>query len=73
VTLNPGESVGEHTTGSREESVIILEGAAEIVIAAATAFGAVEKHFVYIPPDTVHDIRNAGTGMLRYVYIVAPV
>ena len=30
VTLKPGESVGEHKTEAKEESIIVLEGAADI-------------------------------------------
>jgi quercetin dioxygenase-like cupin family protein len=73
VTLKPGESVGEHAADSREESIIVLEGTAEVVIAGATAFTAGAHHLIYIPPGTIHDICNSGTGPLRYVYVVTPV
>jgi hypothetical protein len=26
---------------------------------------------LYCPPDTEHDVRNTGAGILRYVYVVA--
>lgn len=73
VTLMPGEAVGEHATSGREESVIVLEGEAEVFIDGGKLFTAGERTLVYIPPDTRHDIRNAGPGCLRYVYVVAPV
>jgi len=27
---------------------------------------------VYVPPYTKHNVKNVGTGTLRYVYVVAP-
>jgi mannose-6-phosphate isomerase-like protein (cupin superfamily) len=26
---------------------------------------------VYCPPQTEHDVKNTGTGVLRYVHVVA--
>lgn len=73
VTLNPGESVGQHSTADREEAIVILEGSAEVVINGEPVFAAGGHHLVYIPPQTPHDILNTGTLPLRYVYVVAPV
>jgi mannose-6-phosphate isomerase-like protein (cupin superfamily) len=73
VTLNPGEAVGEHRTDAREEAVIILEGRAGVFCGQARSFIAEAPGLVYIPPDTLHDIRNEGNSPLRYVYVVAPV
>lgn len=28
------------------------------------------RHFCYCPPHTGHDVRNKGSGTLRYVYVV---
>jgi len=73
VTLKAGEAVGEHKTEAREEAIIVLEGSAEVIVDGAPAFSASERTLVYIPPDTSHDIRNKGQGLLRYVYVVTPV
>lgn len=73
VALAPGEAVGEHVSSGREESVIILEGCADVFVGGVKVFTAAEGTLVYIPPDTRHDIRNSGGSCLRYVYIVAPV
>ncbi|MGA3213115.1 MAG: hypothetical protein ABSD20_17565 [Terriglobales bacterium] len=29
------------------------------------------NHAIYCPPQTEHDVKNTGTRMLRYVYVVA--
>jgi hypothetical protein len=26
---------------------------------------------IYCPPDTVHDVKNTGFGVMRYIYITA--
>ncbi len=73
VTLQPGESVGEHKTESKEESIIILEGRADVYCQGRSVFSASRNSLVYIPPETCHDIKNSGDGLLRYVYVVVPV
>ena len=72
VRLKAGESIGEHSTGEREESIIVLSGKADVFIKGKRAFACGEKTLAYIPPGTVHDIRNSGTMGLEYVYLVAP-
>lgn len=73
VTLPPGDAVGEHVTGGREEAVLILEGRADVFCEGKKAFSAEAVSLVYIPPETLHDIRNSGPGRLCYVYVVSPV
>ena len=73
VCLKPGESVGQHSTDSREEAIVILEGCAQIIAGGAVSATASAGQLVYIPPHTDHDLRNSGNGILRYVYVVAPV
>jgi mannose-6-phosphate isomerase-like protein (cupin superfamily) len=73
VTLKPGESVGEHKTESKEESIIILEGEAQVYCGGRNIFSARQNSLVYIPPQTSHDIKNSSDKLLRYVYVVVPV
>jgi len=70
VVLKPNESVGEHNTEAKEEAIIILEGKAEVHIAGSPLFCVDENNLIYIPPQTVHDIKNISEGDLRYVYVV---
>lgn len=72
VILNPGESVGEHSTEKKEEAILILEGKAEI-LCRGERVEAQEKSIVYMPPETKHDVKNIGQGLLKYVFIVVPI
>ena len=72
VILRPGESVGEHSTESKEEALIILQGKGEISCNSEIMATVEENMLVYIPPDTRHDVKNTGSETLRYVYVVAP-
>ncbi len=72
VRLKPGESVGWHSTGKNEETLIVLKGngTAEIKGHKALSFAAPRE--VYIPAATTHNVTNTGKELLEYVYIVAP-
>lgn len=71
VTLEPGQSVGAHCTDEYEELVIILHGQGEASIAGEGALPIEYGTALYVPPWTDHDIRNVGTAVLTYVYVVA--
>lgn len=72
VRLKPGETVGWHTTGKNEESLVILHGQGEALIDGQAKKPFVAPAFVYIPPATRHNVANTGTEALEYVYVVAP-
>lgn len=72
VTLKPGESVGRHDTGPREEAIIILSGRARICFSETAALVSDADTLIYIPPETMHDVHNIGKRLLRYVYVVSP-
>jgi mannose-6-phosphate isomerase-like protein (cupin superfamily) len=72
VRLKPGETVGEHSTGRREESLVILAGSGEVRIEGQPAQPFAAPATVYIPPATRHNVANTGSGVLEYVYVVAP-
>jgi oxalate decarboxylase/phosphoglucose isomerase-like protein (cupin superfamily) len=42
----------------------MIEGAAGLPVA--------EHMVAYIPPASRHNVQNAGTELLEYVYVVAP-
>lgn len=71
VILPPGQNVGKHSTGVHEEMLVILEGKGEMMLADGTRLEVDQDHILYCPPRTEHDMTNTGTGVLRYVYIVA--
>lgn len=72
VRLKSGESVGWHTTGKNEESLVILRGRGEARLEGGPARPFVAPALIYIPPTTRHDVANTGEKVLEYVYVVAP-
>ena len=64
---------GRAYDGPWSEVLVILEGRGELWFRDFPSLAAAEGHLLYVPPETVHDVRNTGTAALRYLYIVAPV
>jgi mannose-6-phosphate isomerase-like protein (cupin superfamily) len=72
VVLAPGKSVGRHSTKGNEEIVVVLEGRGEMRFFTGRAAVPLEGGMAaYCPPQTEHDVFNAGDRTLRYVYVVA--
>jgi len=71
VTLKRGKSVGLHTTGKKEEIIVVFEGKAQIDIKGKHLI-LKEKTMLYIPPNTLHDVKNIDARPLKYLYITAP-
>ncbi len=72
VNLMPNQDVGEHNTENKEEIILILSGKAEISCDKYPPMSAELNSFIYIPPNTKHNVKNIGRKILRYVYIVNP-
>ena len=72
VRLKPGETVGWHTTGKNEESLIVLHGRGEARIEGQPPQAFAAPALAYIPPTTRHNVANTGDEILEYVYVVAP-
>jgi len=74
VYLQPGESCGQHSTEAHEELLVFLAGKGIALIGKEqTAFEIGQGKVCYIPPHTIHNIKNTGTETLIYIYCVAPV
>lgn len=74
VYLPPGEACGQHSTKAHEEVLVFLSGKGTALIGEEEkAFDVGLGRVCYIPPQTVHNIKNTGTEPLIYVYCVAPV
>jgi quercetin dioxygenase-like cupin family protein len=71
VVLAPGKSVGKHSTERNEEILIVFEGQGEMSFKDGARLPVRANTAVYCPPETEHDVTNTGTGVLRYVYVVA--
>ncbi len=73
VILKENENIGEHNTGNAEEILIILEGKGELYINGREKLNFEEGTAVYIPPGTVHDVKNTGKGLLKYIFVTTGV
>ncbi len=71
VTLKPGETIGTHITENKEEVILILEGTARVLYGKNHSLVARRQSFIYIPPNTRHDVKNIGKGILRYIYLTS--
>ncbi len=72
VRLKPGETVGWHTTGANEETLVILRGEGSALVEGQPARPFAAPALAYIPPATRHNVSNTGKDTLEYVYVVAP-
>ncbi len=74
VYLKPGEDCGTHSTEANEEMLVFLAGKGVSLTGQEEIAREVGKDsIIYIPPYTVHNIKNTGTDPLVYVYCVAPI
>lgn len=73
VYLQPGETCGRHNTEQNEEILVFLSGQGLALIGKNGSYEIGKDKVSYIPPHTVHNIKNTGTEPLIYIYCVAPV
>ena len=73
VYLKPGETCGQHSTGQHEEMLVFLSGRGLALIGENDSFEVGEGKISYIPPHTIHNVKNISTEPLIYIYCVAPV
>lgn len=77
VVLRPGEAMAWHSTGSREELLIALEG--RVRIEAKTSRWRVRSvslrsgSCIFLPEATWHRVVNRSSAAARYLYVTAPV
>ncbi len=72
VYIEPGQSCGQHSTKHHEELLVFLSGHGMLLIGEQDSFRIGQGKVCYIPPNTVHDVKNNGTEPLIYIYCVAP-
>jgi mannose-6-phosphate isomerase-like protein (cupin superfamily) len=72
VRLQPGQSVGAHSTRDHEEALVILRGKGTAEIEGRKPIPFTSQMLIYIPPRTRHNVTNTGRQLLEYVYVVSP-
>jgi mannose-6-phosphate isomerase-like protein (cupin superfamily) len=73
VYLQPNRNCGQHSTKDHEELLVFLSGRGKLLIEQAKSFQVGAGKICYIPPNTIHDVKNDGAEPLIYIYCVAPV
>jgi len=73
VYLLPGKTCGQHSTNRHEELLVFLTGRGQLLIGGKKHFHIARGKVAYIPPDTVHDVKNTGSEPLIYIYCVVAV
>ncbi|MDO8603288.1 MAG: cupin domain-containing protein [Candidatus Omnitrophota bacterium] len=71
VILKKGEEIGEHSTNDKEEVLIILKGKGQLVIDREDCLDFEGNAVLYVPPQTAHNVKNAGNGILKYIFITS--
>lgn len=73
VYVLPGQTCGRHSTNHHEEVLVFLSGHGLLLIGEKDSLQVGEGKISYIPPHTVHDVKNTGDKPLIYIYCVAPI
>ncbi len=71
VMLQPGTTVGKHSTETYEEVIVVLEGQGALLLNEGQELSLEVGTIAYCPPNTEHDVKNTGSIVLRYIYVVA--
>jgi mannose-6-phosphate isomerase-like protein (cupin superfamily) len=71
VILNAGEEIGEHSTDNSEEALVILKGKGQLVINKEEVLNIEGNTVLYIPPETLHNVKNTGGGTLEYIFLTS--
>ena len=69
VVLKENENIGKHNTEDSEEILITLEGNGKLYIDGREKLNFEEGTAVYIPPNTIHDVKNTGRSPLKYIFV----
>ena len=73
VYLEPGDHCHEHSTEAREEILVFLRGQGTLKTGESREDAVGVGTIAYIPPHTLHDVKNTGTEPLIYIFCVTPV
>ena len=71
VILKEGEEIGEHSTNDLEEALVILKGRGQLAINKKESADFEDNAVLYIPPNTIHNVKNTGSGALEYIFITS--
>jgi mannose-6-phosphate isomerase-like protein (cupin superfamily) len=73
IYLEAGNECGQHSTKDQEELLVFLTGQGELQIGDSDRLPVRAGKVAYIPPQTIHNVSNAGPDPLVYIFCVVPV
>ena len=73
VYLEPGHDCHEHSTEAREELLVFLAGEGQLHIKGQEPLAVGQGKIAYIPPHTLHNVKNTSTDPMIYIFCVTPV
>ncbi len=73
VYLLPGADCGRHTTGPQEEVLVFLSGTGIAAIGDNQELKIGQGKILYVPPQTIHNIKNTSDKPLIYIFCVTGV
>ena len=71
VALKETEEVGEHSTNDLEEALVILKGKGSLAINNKDKVDFEAGMVLYVPPNTIHNVKNIGKEILEYIFITS--
>lgn len=71
VILKKGEDIGEHSTNDMEEALVILKGRGRLIINREDCLDFEDNAVLYVPPQTIHNVKNTGSENLEYIFITS--
>jgi quercetin dioxygenase-like cupin family protein len=74
VKLASGEEMPRHTTGAREELIIVISGKILLLLEGekkTRSIALVSGKSIFIPKNTWHGVLNKSKSPARYVYVTA--
>jgi len=71
VILKKGEEIEEHSTNDKEEALVVLKGKGRLVINKKENLDFEDSAVLYVPPETIHNVKNIGKGILEYIFITS--
>ena len=71
VILKKGEEIGEHSTNDMEEALVVLKGKGQLVINKKENLDFEDNSVLYVPPETIHNVKNTGEEILEYIFITS--
>lgn len=71
VILQEDEEISEHSTNDMEEALVILKGKGQLTVNKKENLDFGDNTVLYVPPDTIHNVKNTGKGILEYIFITS--